>query len=562
MYSLYLLGQLVLNDFVKADIIQVACIGDSITYGSHSSDKVKYSYPAQLSMRLDTRYGIGKYNVTNLGVSGATVQRDGDKPYDQTAAYNVLVSNSWDIAFLMLGTNDAKIYNWNQTNFIHDYKILINNFNATEKYVLIPPPLMKDGTDDMNATVINELLPQLIPSVQNSSKIIDIFSAFGGSEKWQTDFPSAGCQIDDNTWEFCAYYCSEQSCDQCHPNDVGYARLAEAVYDVTFLSNRRLKQSRDTFQQRMGLGINLGNTLEAPKVGMWQKMPTAAVFDAYKAANFSNVRIPCRWDYHTNHSEPYKIDADFMDQVEQVVLWTIERDLIAIVNTHHEKWLDEADENFDVLLPRFLAIWQQVATKFANISTNYLAFEIFNEPHYMTIHQLNTLNRQALSIIRNISGNENRIVFLGGLQYNNPSYLIHNFSSLWLPDEDDYIMIEIHNYDPYGYAGKKPPSQYFWGTSNDISTLWTWFQNVSHVVGSIPIYYGEFGCTHYQNISSGRHDWYEQHRLAINSYGVAASVWDDNANFQLLNRDNLSNLSWDNDTILALGKIPALTNNY
>ena len=68
--------------------------------------------------------------------------------------------------------------------------------------------------------------------------------------------------------------------------------------------------------KKMGMGINLGNTLEAPLEGAWAPKATQTDFDQYKAKGFSNVRIPIRWDNHTARTPPYTVDEIFMAHVE------------------------------------------------------------------------------------------------------------------------------------------------------------------------------------------------------------------------------------------------------
>ena len=51
------------------------------------------------------------------------------------------------------------------------------------------------------------------------------------------------------------------------------------------------------------------------------------------------------------------------------------RGMTTIINTHHEKWLDEAGDAFDEKLPRLEAIWTQIANKFAGFS-EMLLFEV------------------------------------------------------------------------------------------------------------------------------------------------------------------------------------------
>lgn len=56
--------------------IRVACVGDSITYGSGIKVRSGDSYPAQLATMLGD-----KWQVRNFGVGGATMLKSGDKPY-------------------------------------------------------------------------------------------------------------------------------------------------------------------------------------------------------------------------------------------------------------------------------------------------------------------------------------------------------------------------------------------------------------------------------------------------------------------------------------------------
>lgn len=51
---------------------------------------------------------------------------------------------------------------------------------------------------------------------------------------------------------------------------------------------------------------------EAPVEGAWAPPATEALFDAYVAAGIRVVRIPMRWDNHTDTTAPYSIDPVWM----------------------------------------------------------------------------------------------------------------------------------------------------------------------------------------------------------------------------------------------------------
>jgi aryl-phospho-beta-D-glucosidase BglC (GH1 family) len=54
--------------------------------------------------------------------------------------------------------------------------------------------------------------------------------------------------------------------------------------------------------------------------GDWNNGPAQEYyFDDYKKAGFTCVRIPVRWDLHTEKTAPYKVDEAWMNRVEKAV---------------------------------------------------------------------------------------------------------------------------------------------------------------------------------------------------------------------------------------------------
>ena len=60
--------------------IKIACVGDSITAGVHSSGGI-HPYPQQLQLLLDMAHGKDAYSVTNLGACGSTMLKISNSPY-------------------------------------------------------------------------------------------------------------------------------------------------------------------------------------------------------------------------------------------------------------------------------------------------------------------------------------------------------------------------------------------------------------------------------------------------------------------------------------------------
>eukprot|EP00041_Stephanoeca_diplocostata_P031216 m.967006 g.967006 ORF g.967006 m.967006 type:complete len:279 (-) comp23913_c0_seq9:5288-6124(-) len=185
---------------------------------------------------------------------------------------------------------------------------------------------------------------------------------------------------------------------------------------------------------------------EAPVEGAWARPATEGLFDAYVDAGIQVVRIPIRWDNHTGNTAPYTINSTWMERTKEVVSWSLKRGLITIINTHHDSWLDDPDA-FESKLPRFVAIWTQIAAAYANAS-HLLAFEVFNEPHQMTVDQLNVMNAAVLPIIR--TQHPTRIVFIGGLQFMNPTWILANPNAMHLFPNDSYVAVEVCALNKHG----------------------------------------------------------------------------------------------------------------
>ena len=92
---------------VFAGWMDIACVGDSITYGYGVAKG--WDYPSQLQRMIATK-GVDVYN---FGVNGATLLRNGDRPYVNQPAYKkALGTSSVSEVIIMLGANDTKSWNW------------------------------------------------------------------------------------------------------------------------------------------------------------------------------------------------------------------------------------------------------------------------------------------------------------------------------------------------------------------------------------------------------------------------------------------------------------------
>lgn len=199
-------------------IIKVACIGNSITYGSElDSDpdlrKLK-SYPYKLENLLNQHYSGKTFKVTNYAVPGTTMLKDpndgGDPKLDEKqwsyweadddpgsdvaggkAQYDLALADIPDIVVIKFGTNDARGENWRASefygkkNFYDNYVEFINSFRIlnpnVKVYISYPLPVFRSGSFYITqARVIrNEIIPFIKQIARkNNATIIDLHSAF------------------------------------------------------------------------------------------------------------------------------------------------------------------------------------------------------------------------------------------------------------------------------------------------------------------------------------------------------------------------------------------------
>ena len=186
-YNVYLCGimkkfsLLILALLLSATLVaqvRVACIGNSITYGSGIKDREHDTYPAQLQVLL----GEG-YDVRNFGVSGCTAQRAGDKPWTQMKEYEEAKAFLPQVAVIKLGTNDTKPQNWKGSEpFIRDLEALAREFESLPSHpkVIIALPAtayeVKWGIRD-SVIRVGELKPIRKMAKRNKWALVDLHKA-------------------------------------------------------------------------------------------------------------------------------------------------------------------------------------------------------------------------------------------------------------------------------------------------------------------------------------------------------------------------------------------------
>lgn len=241
----------------KARPLVVSVVGDSITsHGCASSDNT--TYPAQLQQIL----GEEKYTVTNYGVSGHTMLKQGlcggpkcagNCAYWNTPTYTKVMNSNPDIVTIMLGTNDAKGCNWYGppngspsglgVEFRSDFLDMVSKFKSLPSnpkvYLLIPPPLVNPPNHPdsppvygMTKHVINEMFPNMVASIAvetGADGVIDIWTALGGED---------------------GYAHTDMTCDGCHPKDKAMTIIAKTIANAITADNEDVEWSNSRWEDK------------------------------------------------------------------------------------------------------------------------------------------------------------------------------------------------------------------------------------------------------------------------------------------------------------------------
>ncbi|MGN0641877.1 MAG: glycoside hydrolase family 5 protein [Huintestinicola sp.] len=276
----------------------------------------------------------------------------------------------------------------------------------------------------------------------------------------------------------------------------------------------------------MGIGLNLGNTMEAynasgcekityewiPVVGSntpkdyetcWGAVETTQeVIDGIKAEGFNTVRIPVFWGNMMKNDGTYTIDPDYIARVKEIVDYCQNDDLYTVVNIHHFDEFIIRRNSTEECSKIFTHLWTQIAEYFKDYPYT-LVFEGYNE--YLGGNQFtesgvlaelskkdayemtNTLNQAFVDAVRATGGkNGERVLIVSGYWTN-----IDNTTSpeFVMPSDtaSDRLMVSVHYVDNTMYWTNKIGSEDWINyTDSQIDLL-----DKAFLSKNIPVFMGE-----------------------------------------------------------------------
>ena len=340
----------------------------------------------------------------------------------------------------------------------------------------------------------------------------------------------------------------------------------------------------------MGLGYNIGNTMEVPgnqggPTGWGNPFPDAAYVKAIKDAGFNTVRIPCAWDTHASNGT---INAGWLDSVKTVVDLVINNGMYAILNSHWDGgWLEDhvfdgegydktglVNSSANAVAAKQESYWKQIATKFAAYD-EHLIFASANEPgvndpwnggadngqwafNETRMQVLKQFHEACLKAVRATGGNNaTRIVVVQAPRTDIDKSPLLASMSPEDPAGAGYTMAEVHFY-PYQFSLMTGGDEdwgkmfYYWedqtpgndaahtcsgsalGSKSSIDQLFSGLKSRFYDKG-IPVVIGEMGAVKRLDALTGdnlkyhlkaRAAWYGYTVAAAKKNGLVPCVWD------------------------------------
>ncbi len=280
------------------------------------------------------------------------------------------------------------------------------------------------------------------------------------------------------------------------------------------------------FVREMGLGYNLGNTMDACggtmggkianfEVAWGAPVTTEAIFKDLKARGFETIRIPVAWSNLMD--DDYGIHPELMARVEEITKMVLDSGMRAIVNIHWDGgWISGFSTDYDGTMRKYARIWSQVCERFKDYDER-LVFESMNEEGYFddvwnrytdgasspkkrkAFEILNKVNQSFVDLVRASGGqNASRYLLIAGYATDIDLTCSPEFR---MPSDDaKRLIVSVHYYSPPTFAilekdadwGKAARS---WGTGEEIARLKADMLKVkaAFIDKGIPAVLGEYG---------------------------------------------------------------------
>ena len=241
------------------------------------------------------------------------------------------------------------------------------------------------------------------------------------------------------------------------------------------------------YAKDMGIGMNLGNTMEAysandcekatytwiPTVGAntpkdyetcwFAPVTTQEMIDGMKNAGFSTVRIPVFWGNMMENDGTYTINKDYIKRVQEIVDYCMNDDLYAVVNIHHFDEFIVRRNDLDSCKRIFTTLWTQIAEYFKDYGdklifegfNEYICGQQFNEAGALVellsedeaFEMVNALNQTFVDAVRATGGNNADRILIASGYWTNIDLTTSGKFIMPTDTAADRLMVSVHYID-------------------------------------------------------------------------------------------------------------------
>jgi len=326
-------------------------------------------------------------------------------------------------------------------------------------------------------------------------------------------------------------------------------------------------------------GVNFSKWFENRNIGEVE-------FNKYFEHDFADVRsmgadvIRLPVAVHNYMINGRSIDPTLFQYLDAAVDWAEKNKIYIIIDNHSFHPIDPTDDNIDKIL---IPAWEQLALHFKDRS-NFLIYEILNEPHGIADKRWAQIQGNTIDAIRRIDSK--RMIVVGGTNFNS----IEKMTVLPVY-EDDNLIYTFHFYDPHifthqGATWNKPslaplknlpfPAD---GHVHEVHETFkgTWvekcLENYEHdsrydvlcatldkacdfsKKRGVPVYCGEFGVFMIQSPAEDRVKWYGFICDALKKRNIPWTCWDYFGGFGVFKTQSRGNFPSDLnlDLVRAMG---------
>ena len=322
----------------------------------------------------------------------------------------------------------------------------------------------------------------------------------------------------------------------------------------------------------MGVGINLGNTMES--CGDWiaqygdgtpksyetawgSPEITKEMIQGYANEGFGVIRIPVAWS--NMMGDNYTISPAYMARVRQIVDWSLDTGMYVILNIHYDNgWWENFPKEKDECMKKYTRVWEQITDSFGDYGDK-LMFESLNEEggwdsvwnqwngtedqKKQSYSLLNEINQKFVDIVRS-SGKNNgeRHLLIAGYKTDVALTCDKLFE---MPDDPaDRLILSVHYYTPWQFCITGDIKS--WGSDSDRAELEGKMSLLksNFIDKGIPVIIGEYGFAG-NTASRSQIEFSAAVNSACHEMGAACFLWDDGG---IIDR---ADFKWRNPELMA-----------